>query len=177
MVCSGSLCLPLRSCDPLSHDESFRVSGHVGVGVTDGHSKLLPPMQEGMRGISDWEFSWTISTRETRWPCVFCFQSYDQLEPPSLPCRCLLSWFSKYYSLWIPGQPARPWWPPSDPAETRPAPPEALGGPAHEPRLVTQMCSFLSSWGELSSLSRFPWLERMRSGGQLTCRNSKRLQS
>ncbi|KAI4590180.1 hypothetical protein MJG53_001229 [Ovis ammon polii x Ovis aries] len=41
-------------------------------------------------------------------PLALCLllQSYDQLEPPSLPCRCLLSWFNKYYSLWIP-EPAR----------------------------------------------------------------------
>uniref|UniRef100_A0A452ESC1 URB1 ribosome biosis homolog n=1 Tax=Capra hircus TaxID=9925 RepID=A0A452ESC1_CAPHI len=41
-------------------------------------------------------------------PLALCLllQSYDQLEPPSLPCRCLLSRFNKYYSLWIP-EPAR----------------------------------------------------------------------
>ncbi|XP_068831564.1 nucleolar pre-ribosomal-associated protein 1 [Capricornis sumatraensis] len=41
-------------------------------------------------------------------PLALCLllQSYDQLEPPSLPCRRLLSQFNKYYSLWIP-EPAR----------------------------------------------------------------------
>ncbi|XP_020764535.2 LOW QUALITY PROTEIN: nucleolar pre-ribosomal-associated protein 1 [Odocoileus virginianus] len=41
-------------------------------------------------------------------PLALCLllQSYDQLEPPSLPCRHRLSQFNRYYSLWIP-EPAR----------------------------------------------------------------------
>lgn len=41
-------------------------------------------------------------------PLALCLllQSYDQLEPPSLPCRHRLSGFNRYYSLWIP-EPAR----------------------------------------------------------------------
>ncbi|XP_055273360.1 nucleolar pre-ribosomal-associated protein 1 [Moschus berezovskii] len=37
-------------------------------------------------------------------PLALCLllQSYDQLKPPSLPCRRQLSWFNRYYSLWIP---------------------------------------------------------------------------
>lgn len=41
-------------------------------------------------------------------PLALCLllQSYDQLEPLSLPCRRWLSQFNRYYSLWIP-EPAR----------------------------------------------------------------------
>ena len=41
-------------------------------------------------------------------PLALCLllQSYDQLEPRSLPCRRWLSQFNRYYSLWFP-EPAR----------------------------------------------------------------------
>lgn len=65
-------------------------------------------------------------------PLALCLllQSYDQLEPPSLPCCCRLSQFNRYYSLWIPeparealvshGDPLETW--PSFPWETPEAP-------------------------------------------------------
>uniref|UniRef100_A0A8C4PJU8 URB1 ribosome biogenesis homolog n=1 Tax=Equus asinus asinus TaxID=83772 RepID=A0A8C4PJU8_EQUAS len=41
-------------------------------------------------------------------PLALCLllQAYDKLEPPLPPCCRQLSWFSRYYSLWIP-EPAR----------------------------------------------------------------------
>ncbi|XP_066226445.1 nucleolar pre-ribosomal-associated protein 1 isoform X1 [Saccopteryx leptura] len=37
-------------------------------------------------------------------PLALCLllQAYDKLVPPALPCCHQLSWFSRYYSLWIP---------------------------------------------------------------------------
>lgn len=84
-------------------------------------------------------------------PLALCLllQSYDQLEPPSLPCRCLLSRFNKYYSLWIPEPAREALVSHGDPAETRPSFPwEAPEAPARGPRqLVAQMCSFSQLMG------------------------------
>lgn len=96
-------------------------------------------------------------------PLALCLllQSYDQLEPPSLPCRHRLSGFNRYYSLWIP-EPAlealvshATQQKPGLPFPGKPRRPLPVGRSSLYPSCV----AFLSSQGELSSPSRFPWLE------------------
>lgn len=78
-------------------------------------------------------------------PLALCLllQSYDQLEPPSLPCCCRLSQFNRYYSLWIPEPAREALVSRGDPLETRPSFPwETPEAPACGPQQpVPQLCS------------------------------------
>ena len=84
-------------------------------------------------------------------PLALCLllQSYDQLEPPSLPCRHRLSQFNRYYSLWIPEAAREALVSHGDPAETRPSFPwetlEASACGLRQP--VRQLCSFSQLMG------------------------------
>ncbi|XP_046504084.1 nucleolar pre-ribosomal-associated protein 1-like [Equus quagga] len=104
-------------------------------------------------------------------PLALCLllQAYDKLEPPLPPCCRQLSWFSRYYSLWIP-EPAREALPLQTPGS--PAPREASA-----PSFATLLRTAYESEGALldervqaqlrAALPRLPLPQGLRAAKQL----------